>query len=1082
MNKIIELETLLRASEQKALNTQTANKILTDMDNLRRKTSLANQRRWIWELIQNAKDVAFEDDGVNIQIEFTDDNLIFSHTGKPFTVDNITFLIEQVSSKDRFKEDDNTVKTTGKYGTGFLTTHLLSEKVTINGFINQPNIQCKGFEIELDRSGERVEQIIESVAKSKQALYDLNEDNNVENYNPLIHLTSFRYQLDEPGKKIVQLGLSDLQTSLPYVLAIQKQIKKVSIFTNGAETTYWVSKINHITDYFKTVDINIYHTKGKLQGPLGSVEPQNVISILRATKNDIDLLLPISVLDSDIYINKINVSTPRLFCDFPLIGTEDLKIPAIIQSSLFEVTEPRDGIWLTNPTRQDPKVDLNKKLFEEAILLYTELLKYGANSNWINLFNMAANEKPGVSDWLYEPWYIDRILKPIRKAILYTPIIVNESGEKKSIKNDEGKFNIYFPSNNNSQISERIWELCYPLFASQIPKRSDIHEWFDVIWSDLVVLDLKQISTFIQNKVNIDQLFSSFSSANLSVLEWLNDYYDILNLDAKFIKNIIDDNFKVIPNQQGVFQTRSKLMIDDEIEEALKVTCDILEIKLRESLRLQGIITESKYASNVQDQITHFPKTQEQVIKDINEKLSESNPKNGAVARNHLISLFVDDKSFPDKREKIYEFNKDILKSEIPEKQFIVKWSNAIWNQVDLPRIERLAKDVSKGKSLIGLKEIFNDKGEAEILQWLSNFLTFIETERYTHILNDSQSPIVPNQNGNFCILDKLNKCATDIDEEIKDIAESLGIPVRNNLIHDNTGLNLPENRYFSLEEVARLIEKEVKTIIKDPDSRLQHQNTLMKLYTWMKDHSKAESVFGNLYEKRMFLLDDEILVDSFKKANKYDEFKAKTGLTEENIDEYINDNSDNKIILFLDNDENTYSNYAEQGWTAFIEFCKSRGVNMFQSVLELVDLYGNNRLADIGVSTGVNIYTPLLSIHEIRDYAIEITLQAIKKVLEFFEREGFTVLENKMDYPNIFLVKDNQGKVFNVIIRPSHAGKYQIRSEELAVLREPNSELWLSNGADVKRETLPGMLQRIKDAGGKFIPLGPFMPGTPLA
>lgn len=168
------------------------------------------------------------------------------------------------------------------------------------------------------------------------------------------------------------------------------------------------------------------------------------------------------------------------------------------------------------------------------------------------------------------------------------------------------KFNIYFPSNNNSQIRERIWELCYPLFASQIPKRSDIHEWFDVIWSDLVVLDLKQISTFIQNKVNIDQLFSSFSSANLSVLEWLNDYYDILNLDAKFIKNIIDDNFKVIPNQQGVFQTRSKLMIDDEIEEALKVTCDILEIKLREKLRLQGIITESKYASNVQDQITHF--------------------------------------------------------------------------------------------------------------------------------------------------------------------------------------------------------------------------------------------------------------------------------------------------------------------------------------------------------------------------------------------------------------------------------------------------------------------------------------------
>lgn len=110
---------------------------------------------------------------------------------------------------------------------------------------------------------------------------------------------------------------------------------------------------------------------------------------------------------------------------------------------------------------------------------------------------------------------------------------------------------------------------------------------------------------------------------------------------------------------------------------------------------------------------------------------------------------------------------------------------------------------------------------------------------------------------------------------------------------------------------------------------------------------------------------------------------KRKTGLTEENIDEYINDNSDNKIILFY-NDENTYNNYAEQGWTAFIEFCKSRGVNMFQSVLELVDLYGNNRLADIGVSTGVNIYTPLLSIHEIGIMPSKLHSKQLKKCWNF--------------------------------------------------------------------------------------------------
>lgn len=34
-----------------------------------------------------------------------------------------------ISTKDRTKEEDGKRKTTGKFGTGFLTTHLLSEIV-----------------------------------------------------------------------------------------------------------------------------------------------------------------------------------------------------------------------------------------------------------------------------------------------------------------------------------------------------------------------------------------------------------------------------------------------------------------------------------------------------------------------------------------------------------------------------------------------------------------------------------------------------------------------------------------------------------------------------------------------------------------------------------------------------------------------------------------------------------------------------------------------------------------------------------------------------------------------------------------
>ena len=54
----------------------------------------------------------------------------------------------------------------------------------------------------------------------------------------------------------------------------------------------------------------------------------------------------------------------RLFCCFPLIGTEAFPFPAVVNSMAFEPTEPRDGIYLT--ARDIPEVRQNEQLLEEA--------------------------------------------------------------------------------------------------------------------------------------------------------------------------------------------------------------------------------------------------------------------------------------------------------------------------------------------------------------------------------------------------------------------------------------------------------------------------------------------------------------------------------------------------------------------------------------------------------------------------------------------------------------------------------------------------------------------------------------------
>ena len=80
------------------------------------------RRRWIWELLQNASDAAGST-GVRVLVHVSDSELRFSHSGRPFTPDDIGHLIYAGSTKQR---DEGA---TGRFGTGFMTTHLISKQV-----------------------------------------------------------------------------------------------------------------------------------------------------------------------------------------------------------------------------------------------------------------------------------------------------------------------------------------------------------------------------------------------------------------------------------------------------------------------------------------------------------------------------------------------------------------------------------------------------------------------------------------------------------------------------------------------------------------------------------------------------------------------------------------------------------------------------------------------------------------------------------------------------------------------------------------------------------------------------------------
>lgn len=103
---------------------QAVSKYLTDQESNRARW----QNRWIWELLQNARDASkTSNNRLIVKIQYNSEELVFLHNGGGFTPEQITHLIYHGSTKI---EDEETI---GKYGSGFLTTHLLSPEVVISG-------------------------------------------------------------------------------------------------------------------------------------------------------------------------------------------------------------------------------------------------------------------------------------------------------------------------------------------------------------------------------------------------------------------------------------------------------------------------------------------------------------------------------------------------------------------------------------------------------------------------------------------------------------------------------------------------------------------------------------------------------------------------------------------------------------------------------------------------------------------------------------------------------------------------------------------------------------------------------------
>ncbi|MCX7067844.1 MAG: hypothetical protein NTW85_09160 [Methylococcales bacterium] len=401
----------------------------------------------------------------------------------------------------------------------------------------------------MDRQGNTTQELapkIENVwtefqksARKIEIDYDKNEFN-----------TSFCYKLDtEVQKAIAKIGIDEFSKLIPFVLAFIPKISRVEIIDNtvGKNTVF---EKNELCD--------------SLIIPISRIEngEKTEVLILYNSNDRVSIATEIEKIENGYSIKNIN-NFPKLFCDFPLIGTEKFYFPVVVNSFFFNPINERDGIWLKDITKL--KVQENRELLENAVGLYKDLIFQLEERDFFDLYNLVETRIPSTNEKYFdENWYEYNIQKPIREFILNAKIVETKTGK---FSLDE----VRFPDPKlNPEDREKIWQFSSDLKINKLPLIQHIHKWAKLIWKNCKKVDIEDLIVDLKGKTDISTLINTLEVDEELTFIWLNDCLDFIKKIGNY--NSFNNN-SLIPNQRGKFKNCHELALDEIEAETIKEIC-----------------------------------------------------------------------------------------------------------------------------------------------------------------------------------------------------------------------------------------------------------------------------------------------------------------------------------------------------------------------------------------------------------------------------------------------------------------------------------------------------------------------------
>ena len=825
-----------------AQETQAAIKIRDKLTELRSKDVLISSYRWIWELIQNAKDCSNPSGKIDIEICFNSMKRIveFKHNGRLFSTKNIVYLIEQVSTKERSRNSEST----GKFGTGFLTTNLLSPIVKISGLLHDENeADIAHFEVTLDRSGNTIEELKASIKNSCDQL-----ENNTSSISYSITgnemNTAFSYMLDDSGMRAAQNGLENFLITAPYVFAFVSNLNKITIINDGEKSVYTRIKEGD------TRGNNIFVSR------VCKDNDNTPINILTIENDMLMLAVEIKQFNGENHVVTYGEKLPKLFCDFPLLGTHSFSFPVVINSKHFDPNEPRNGIILYGGESEQ-----NKSILENACDLYALLIEYFIQKDYKDIYNAVRLPPIEDKDWIDQRWYEENIISLLKSKISKFQMFTMVDGSKQPLCDDQGVQKIFLLSDYKKEIREIVWRLSSQLYPQRHIHFEDINNWYNSLWDECRNYGVIELISGVEEIGSLAKLSEKIPNA----IEWLKQLYSLIyNSCANDIEITMRTN-KIFPNQNGEFRCIKELKADGGIDEMYKEAAKLIDVNFKSELldkRISFNIDVMSFNDAANRMINHAQENPspaafyKQIIgAEVGSVIKQSD----FIRLYNLLYL-----NAPIVKMKVFNYNKRLLNNAL---EYCCK---------------KVCNDISKCGCLIKFYSTYSFSAVGYAEKWLSDFVKYLESIGQTALLD--RYAIIPNQNGYFKSASYLYHDVNSIPEFVKTVCQIAGTDFKDDMASTKIDISKIIPRKKGYKEVSEVITRYMREHMNNIKVSSVEREAFNDTYKWLRERKEDTAIkrhFQELLDHLYWFYNDDEISESISKANKLDNILSKFGISD---------------------------------------------------------------------------------------------------------------------------------------------------------------------------------------------------------